>query len=106
MASNGRGSGGSRFAEHGRHEEALAVVPRRRLQRLGGGERGSGLVGAEDVLGVERVGERRHRRRVDLGQLRHQPHDLREFARHASEFILGQGQPRERRDLGDFLPGE
>jgi hypothetical protein len=99
-------AGGPRFTEHRGHQEALAVVAGRRLQGLGRGQRGPRFVGAEHVLGVERMGERCHGRGVDLGQLRYEADDLLQFSRHPVEFVGGQGQSRERRDLGDVLPGE
>src|SRR6185295_8893658 len=89
-----------------RDDDEVALARRGVGQRLGRGERRAHDVLAQDVLELDRLGRRRDRVRVELGQLRVLVEDVVELALEAAELLLGQAEAGQVSDVSDILAGQ
>ena len=61
---------------------------------------------AQDVLELDRLGRRRDRLGVELGQLRVLVEDVVELALEPGQLLVGQAEAGEMGDMGDVVAGQ
>ena len=94
------------LADDRRDDDEVALAGRRVGQRLLRAERRADDVLAQDVLELDRLGGRRDRVGVELGELRVLVEDVVELALEAAELLVGQAEAGQVSDVSDVVAGQ